>query len=355
MKDMNRLLISSILTLMLCTALMLGTTFAWFTDSVENRGNIIKAADEFNNNSSQLSDAGGYAADTGIEAANEAELIKALEDAGNGKTVITLADDIALGDTLTIRKGSDITIQLNGRTLSRAEGSTADSLIVNYGKVTLADSGEGKITMEYAGEDNACLIRNEGEFSMAGGKVEITENGEAPAASAAETSDADKKNEQTVTRTVAAVYSTCAADEEVRITITDGAIDGGENAGMIIDCSNGSSVFGMSGGEITGGSKGGGLIVIDDGHADGEQNIDISGGTIKAYNAPALTVVNMNEREDSCMNISASGDARLVRITGEGQEEEEPQAVIFELAGESNTIRNIAEGCIVYGTEDKDE
>ncbi len=42
-KNMKSALISSILALLLCFSMLLGTTFAWFTDSVTSSGNIIKA------------------------------------------------------------------------------------------------------------------------------------------------------------------------------------------------------------------------------------------------------------------------------------------------------------------------
>ena len=43
MKSTKKSLIFSALSLLLCCALLAGTTFAWFTDSVTNTGNIITA------------------------------------------------------------------------------------------------------------------------------------------------------------------------------------------------------------------------------------------------------------------------------------------------------------------------
>ena len=42
-KSTKRTLVSSVLSLVLCMAMLVGTTFAWFTDSVTSNGNIIKS------------------------------------------------------------------------------------------------------------------------------------------------------------------------------------------------------------------------------------------------------------------------------------------------------------------------
>ncbi|MGN0114402.1 MAG: TasA family protein, partial [Acutalibacteraceae bacterium] len=42
-KNTKRALLSSIIALVLCFAMLIGTTFAWFTDSVTSSGNIIKS------------------------------------------------------------------------------------------------------------------------------------------------------------------------------------------------------------------------------------------------------------------------------------------------------------------------
>ncbi|MBQ3552287.1 MAG: hypothetical protein IJA35_03910, partial [Clostridia bacterium] len=41
----KKALISSVIALVLCATMLLGTTFAWFTDTVESSGNIIKSGD----------------------------------------------------------------------------------------------------------------------------------------------------------------------------------------------------------------------------------------------------------------------------------------------------------------------
>ena len=43
MTNTKKSLIFSALSLLLCCALLIGTTFAWFTDSVTNTGNKIQA------------------------------------------------------------------------------------------------------------------------------------------------------------------------------------------------------------------------------------------------------------------------------------------------------------------------
>ena len=42
-KSTKRALYSSVLSLVLCMAMLIGTTFAWFTDNVTSTGNIIKS------------------------------------------------------------------------------------------------------------------------------------------------------------------------------------------------------------------------------------------------------------------------------------------------------------------------
>ena len=42
-KSTKKALIASVLSLVLCFTMLLGTTFAWFTDSVTSSNNIIKA------------------------------------------------------------------------------------------------------------------------------------------------------------------------------------------------------------------------------------------------------------------------------------------------------------------------
>ena len=42
-KSTRKALLSSAISLMLCLAMLIGTTFAWFTDSVTSAGNIIKS------------------------------------------------------------------------------------------------------------------------------------------------------------------------------------------------------------------------------------------------------------------------------------------------------------------------
>ena len=42
-KHTKRALLSSVMALILCFTMLLGTTFAWFTDSVTSANNIIKS------------------------------------------------------------------------------------------------------------------------------------------------------------------------------------------------------------------------------------------------------------------------------------------------------------------------
>ena len=45
MKKMKNQIISSVLVLALCLSMLIGTTFAWFTDSAISNGNIIQTGD----------------------------------------------------------------------------------------------------------------------------------------------------------------------------------------------------------------------------------------------------------------------------------------------------------------------
>ena len=42
-KTTKRALLSSVIALLVCFTMLIGTTFAWFTDSVTSAGNIIKS------------------------------------------------------------------------------------------------------------------------------------------------------------------------------------------------------------------------------------------------------------------------------------------------------------------------
>ena len=42
-KSTKRALLTSVLSLVLCLSMLIGTTFAWFTDSVTSSNNIIKS------------------------------------------------------------------------------------------------------------------------------------------------------------------------------------------------------------------------------------------------------------------------------------------------------------------------
>lgn len=43
MKTTKKSLWLSAVSIMLCAVMLLGTTFAWFTDNVTNKGNVIQA------------------------------------------------------------------------------------------------------------------------------------------------------------------------------------------------------------------------------------------------------------------------------------------------------------------------
>lgn len=77
------------------------------------------------------------------------ESLQAAIDAADGKTVVVLAD-VELTAGLTVTKGTNVTIDLNGKVISGVSGAAASSAVVtNYGTLTVKDSsaeGTGKIT-----------------------------------------------------------------------------------------------------------------------------------------------------------------------------------------------------------------
>lgn len=139
-----------------------------------------------------------YKPDENREVINDAVSLKAaIADAKSGDEII-LGSDIVLGapsasqlstkaaadlNAITIAKGQDIIINLNGHSISyTSTENAAAALILNNGKLTITDGpeNEGKISYKYAGTPDTSYgygnstIENKGELIITGGTVENT-------------------------------------------------------------------------------------------------------------------------------------------------------------------------------------
>ena len=135
--------------------------------------------------------------DTLVEATYVAEVngvkYTSLADAianANGKIVVIL-EDIALADGIVVSKGTTVTIDLNGKTISRdTELATSTATITNNGNLTIQDTiGGGKITAFAKNPDTADVpyyanntITNCGTLTILGGTIENSTSDAARAA-----------------------------------------------------------------------------------------------------------------------------------------------------------------------------
>lgn len=115
------------------------------------------------------------------------ETLQEAIDAANGKTV-TVLTDIELTEGVTVAKDTDVTIDLNGKTISGvSEAATTSYVIKNLGKLTINDTvGGGKITTEALNPDTSDTpgyanntITNGGELIVNGGTIENATSGDA--------------------------------------------------------------------------------------------------------------------------------------------------------------------------------
>jgi len=116
--------------------------------------------------------------------------LQAAIDAANGNTV-TILTDIELANGVTIPENKAVTIELNGKTISRnTEAATSTAAITNNGNLTIQDSiGGGKITAFAANPDTAPIpyyasntITNCGTLTIKSGTIENSTGNEARAA-----------------------------------------------------------------------------------------------------------------------------------------------------------------------------
>ena len=107
-----------------------------------------------------------------------ATLAEAVAAAQAGETVTLLAD-VALTETLTVPAGKELTIDLNGKTISQTKEQTAGyQMILNDGNLTINDSSEaktGKISYTDSGNGGEYIsdvIYNRGVLVINGGTIE---------------------------------------------------------------------------------------------------------------------------------------------------------------------------------------
>ena len=108
----------------------------------------------------------------------------------NGGTV-TLLEDIELTEGVTVPAGATVTLELNGKTISRnTEAASSSAAITNNGTLTVKDSvGNGKITAFAQNPDTAAIpyyasntITNNGVFTLLSGTIENSTDDAARAA-----------------------------------------------------------------------------------------------------------------------------------------------------------------------------
>ena len=117
-------------------------------------------------------------------------LQEAIDAAQAGETV-TLLDSIALSEGVIVEVNDEITLELNGKTISRnTEEQSSTAAITNNGNLTIQDSiGGGKITAFAANPDTADIpyyasntITNCGVLTIKSGKIENSTGNDARAA-----------------------------------------------------------------------------------------------------------------------------------------------------------------------------
>lgn len=350
MKDMNRLLLAGTLSMLICAVLLMGTTFAWFYDSVENKGNTITAAGDFTESAGQQSVAPENMEEQGISVTDETSLRNAIAGADVGKTVITLTDNITLTGTITVAEDKDITLQLNGKALA-GEANESGSLIINEGSLSIADTEGGSISL--TGDEELTkfyTIENHGMLNITGGAVELA---------VPEMEGAAETEKESAATDRAAVYSVCADGERKAIVnMTDGTVTGSGASGIIIDsyCETAAefiegnaitegeymSQLNVSGGEIRG-QHACGILVRNAENVANTAYVAIADGTVWGDDAPAIEIINEYTGNIVNMAISAAEPAGLIMTELVAPEAGDPgmEPLMTELANGGNTIISI--------------
>ena len=189
----------------------------------------------------------------------------AIDAAQKGQTVTVLAD-IVLAEGVTVAAGKTVTIDLNGKVISRnTELQMSTAAITNDGTLTIQDSvGGGKVTAFAANPDTAEIpyyasntIFNYGTLTIAGGTIENSTSDDARAAFPIDNSSAKR---------------------DATLYITGGTVTGrGAIRQFATSTTFANNVY-ITGGTVTGSSYG--IWMQNNGSADNKAVLEISGGNI---------------------------------------------------------------------------
>lgn len=339
MKDKNRLLMASTLSLLICAALFMGTTFAWFSDSISNAGNVIQAADKFNNSAETKEESIAVQENNqGTAVKDETSLRLAISNATEGKTVITLENDIAVSESLSISKDQDITLQLNGHTISK-DGRVSDgNLVINEGKLSIADTKNGKISLLIDEEaEGIYTVVNRGTLNVTGGTIELAIEEIEKETEATESTEITESNEATQPQKSieklpmrSAIYNGNNDNgEKVIVNMTGGKIFGEKSYGVIMDSTAATKTdsikdnnvadgeymnqLNMSGGEISV-ENGNAILVKNDEDKANTASVNVKDGKLHSTDLPVIEVINKFTGEIVNISISVINDIKTEEI-----------------------------------------
>jgi len=189
----------------------------------------------------------------------------AINAAGEGDTV-TILSDIALAEGVTVAADDVITIDLNGKTISRnTEAASSTAAITNNGNLTIIDSGVGgKITAFASNPDTAAVpyyasntITNCGVLTVKGGTIKNSTGDEARAAFPIDNNSTSR---------------------DAIVNIEGGTITGRGAIRQFANSTTHKNEVNITGGTVTGTSYG--IWVQNPGSGDPEAELNISGGTV---------------------------------------------------------------------------
>lgn len=255
----------------------------------DNYGFIVAAATDSTGKISAF-----YSADGWAGANNTVALQSALNAGGN----IVLLRDVVLTEAVTIPAGVEVTLDLNGKTISQVKEQTAAySMIVNNGTLTIVDSSLAKSTggvISYTdsgngGEYVSNTIINNGKLTVKGGTI-INESS-ATVANNGYPHAIDNNGELIIEggNVTGSYYSAiriwCTTDDNTSVTIKDGVITGAIDLHNVNGNANKGALtieggtFKQANGTLNGATKSVRLLAF--GTDIDDLAIDISGGSFE--------------------------------------------------------------------------
>ncbi|MDO5462398.1 MAG: hypothetical protein Q4F99_02790 [bacterium] len=192
-----------------------------------------------------------------------ASLQEAINAATEGQTVQLIAD-VVLTETVTVAADDEITLDLNGKTVSMQDASgTGAYLLKNYGDLIIKDSAtDGKLTfMSTTPSANngysTSTIGNAGDLTIESGTIEST-----------------------TTSGASYAIDTLWYSSDISLTIAGGTINAAKNAiRQVLYSTTAKNVLNVTGGKITGG-----YAALQTFNATGNAclgSVNISGGTLQ--------------------------------------------------------------------------